>query len=147
MVDDLLPLVPKDKFKNPSDFNGLILTGKQFNEYFASVTDYYKVTNESEKHHDLQLQDGLIKDPKIFDKYRDCKSGIHFSSNPDEWAWLYDCGINICHLRRVILPDNAIVRIGDNKVKANKVILKPQLTSNFKSGYDYGIHNLHARKN
>jgi hypothetical protein len=144
MVGDLLLLVPKDKFKNPNDFDGLILTGKQFNEYFASVIDYYKVTNKSEKHYDLQLRDGLIKDPNTFNKHEECNNGIHFSNYPDSWSWLYDCEYDTCHLRRVIIPSDAIVRIGHNKVKADKVILEPRLTSKFKKGYDYGIHNLHA---
>jgi hypothetical protein len=142
MMNDILPLVPKERFKDPNKFVGLVLTGKQFNEYFAPVMDYYKVTDVSENHNGLQFHDGLVEDIKPFDKNTDCDYGIYFSHVPDNWTRLYNCSSRMCHLRRVTLPNDAIVKIELNKVKANKVILGSVLTDSFDLKYNFSKHNL-----
>jgi hypothetical protein len=136
-VSELLPLVPAHKFANPQNFDGLVLSGYNFNKYFASKSKFYKVTRHDEVHYDLELKDGMNIDDKPFLKDCDCKGGIYFSDKPNKWAYLYDCSVNKCNLREVIIPNDAIVRIEGDKMKADKIILLHKITDYFDRNFDY----------
>jgi hypothetical protein len=136
-VSELLPLILPGLFDDPDNFKCLVLSGKDFNQYFAKKNKFYKVTNSNEKHHNLKLRTGLIIDPEPFNRTDDCKGGIYFTHRPENWACLYCCGIRMCHLRGVVVPDDAIVRIESDKVKADKLILLDPITDTFNSQFDY----------
>lgn len=57
----------------------------------------------------------------------DCGNGIYFTLVPKTWTHLYDCEFQNCFLRSVTIPDDAMVTFGENKVKADRVILGEQV--------------------
>lgn len=137
-VDKLLLLIPSEYFADPNNFTGLVLSGHKFNEYFAKKNRFFKVTNYNEIHNELKLQDGLVVDPKPFLRNDDCNGGIYFSHLPGVWAFKYCCNVTKCHLREVIVPNDAIVKIEYNKIKADKILLLHPITDRFHEGFNYG---------
>ena len=51
-----------------------VLTGEEFNKFYCD-TFFYKLTNETEKHHNFQYQDGLNVDTVEFNPVGKCSAG------------------------------------------------------------------------
>jgi len=95
---------------------------------------YYKITNESENHNNLQYQDGLVEDILPFNpKGSCCPGGIYFSDEKNILDFL-DYGVFI---REVTIPNdtqmvknpegNKMVKNPEgNKWRASKVFLHPR---------------------
>ena len=87
--------------------------------------NYYKITNETETHHDLQYHDGLNIDPVTFNPSGDCKPGGIYYSKEDILAFV-DYG---CWIRKVEIPDDAGTYLNPGspvKWKSDKVFLHPR---------------------
>lgn len=112
-------------------FEGLIITGSQFNKYFGHY-NFYKVTSDTEYHNNFQFTTGLNVDTKPFELFRDCVSGIYFSNDPHQSFNYYIKLSNKYFIRSVTVPSEAIIMIEGNskniKVKANRVILGERMT-------------------
>jgi hypothetical protein len=84
---------------------------------------YFKVTNFKELHYGLQYNDGLIKDPKSFNKEGSCVPGGIYFTTKKYISRFYGWGV---WLRPVHLPlkDPNFQMVADgNKFRANMVIL------------------------
>src|ERR1039458_6200474 len=92
--------------------------------------EFWKLTTESEIHHNLQLQDGLNIDPVPFDETGDCcPGGIYFSDAQHVLSFL---GAGHRWLRRCTVPPAAqMVKnpgSGTPKWRASQLILEPRMT-------------------
>lgn len=91
--------------------------------------NFYKITNETETHHDLTYRDGLNIDSVPFSTFWDLQpKGIYFSRE-DIFAFLNGIGWTGKYIRRVTLPDDA--RVYENPGfpkcwKADRIILGPR---------------------
>lgn len=113
----------KDKF---IIFEGVTLTGKEFNELFADI-NFYKLTNRSEVHNGFKFVDGLNVDTIPFDpKCICCPGGIYFTQENSIINWLIYNNSKMRHKRLVKMPDDAKVHFESNKLKADKLILGPR---------------------
>jgi tRNA threonylcarbamoyladenosine modification (KEOPS) complex Pcc1 subunit len=108
---------------------------------------YYKITNESENHNNLQYQDGLVEDIIPFAQEGSCcEGGIYFSDEKNILEFL-DYGVFI---RRVEIPnDSQMVKDPEGgKWRASKVFLHPRKdlreVSTWKFLIESGI-NVHAK--
>lgn len=108
-----------------SQFDNIVLTGVQFNKYFPNVT-LTKVTNDSECHNGYKFKDGRNVDSKRFDHKSTCDNGIYFSDCPEKWGFMYGCHRHKCFQRSVTIPNDALVKIERNKIKASIVNLGPR---------------------
>lgn len=114
-----------------SKFIGKTMTGKVFNESFdSSDTNFIKLTNATEIHRGFQFRDGLNIDTNINGSHSlgICNEGIHFTTEVYAHNWIVyndETGI-MRYMRKVTIPDDAIVFIGDKKLKTNKIILAPR---------------------
>lgn len=104
-----------------------LLKGSEFNRQYNDGTKFAKLTYESEKHNGMQYQDGLNVDIEPFLAYNYCKGGMYFCRFDKMEKWLFYGKEPIWWFREVEIPDDAKVYIeGDNKFKADKLILKPR---------------------
>lgn len=109
------------KYNDLNDLVGIIMTGREFNDLVKNRGfEFIKLLLSEEKHNGLQLKEGLNVDPNIFDPDCDCcPGGIYFTEvkKKDKWLGSY------AHARKVIIPDDAIVKIELNKIKVTSIIL------------------------
>jgi hypothetical protein len=138
-ISEYLPRFPEEMFDDPNNFIGAIISGKQFNRYFAPNRDYYKILKTGNKHHDLEYKTGLNVDPNQFLTGKEYNNGLHFSWVPEMWVWYYDTK---CGLRKVTIPNDAIIQIHHYKMRADKIILGPSLTDDYTKDFDYLKHDL-----
>lgn len=111
-------------FKETNDLNylvGTIMTGKEFNDLAKNRgIVFIKLLLSNEKHNGLQLVEGLNVDPNIFDPDCDCcPGGIYFTESNKKDKWL----CSHTHVRGMIIPDDATVKIELDKIKATSIIL------------------------
>lgn len=98
-----------------------IYTGQQFNQISQKNNlTFVKMTNTDERHGAMKYETGLNTDCVPFDWTGECKTGgLYFTEEsriPDFLYW----GENV---RKVTVPDSALVYIEENKYKTNKFIL------------------------
>lgn len=126
IIKSFLPCVPKKIITqrvHDSCFE-MIFTGKEYNEYFGHIKKF-KVLNANKNHHDFQYQEGLNVDTKEFDPKVSCYAGLYFTTRPEEWYTYNKCNEQHCHLARVFIPDETIVKIeSSDKCKAKIIELK-----------------------
>lgn len=108
-------------------FVGKIMTGDEFNNLFSDIT-FVKLTNENECHNEFQYHDGLNVDIHNFTYNENCsKGGFYFTTKENIYHWVYYGGMNMYYMRKVSLPDDAIIYIEDiDKFKVDKFILGPR---------------------
>lgn len=110
-----------------SSLKGVVMRGTEFNQLYH-MTKFVKLTNSSECHNAFQFNDGLNIDTKSFDPYSvmecyDNIGGIYFVEKMDISKWIHYNDKTMCHVREVLIPDDAFVHINDGKFKTNKMIL------------------------
>jgi len=99
---------------------GVNLTGLQFNQLVAGKLKFIKFTDQKENHNGFQFKTGLNIDTVPFTNYGECHAGgIYFTEEKYMNSW------KLWHVwqRIVTIPDDAMVRIEKNKIKASKIIL------------------------
>ena len=111
-------------FKKSNDLNtldGTVMTGKEFNDLMESRgLRFVKILRPDEIHYSLQFGEGLMVDPNKFDPDCDCcAGGIYFTEEKRKDKWLG----KHTHIRDVMIPDDAIVKIEWDKIKATRIIL------------------------
>lgn len=104
------------------------LLGKDFNNIFSILTSklmLIKLTNIDEVHNGFKFKDGLNVDTILFNPTGVCRSGGFYFTDVNNFAfWLnYDSSDPMEYARVVQIPDDALVYIEDNKIKADKLIL------------------------
>ena len=93
------------------------------------TTQYFRLTNEEERHRGFQYKDGLNVDTNKFHPYGQCKQGgLYFFSREEIWKYpSYIGGADKVHwVREVTLPDDAEVHLEDGKRKADRFVLGPR---------------------
>jgi hypothetical protein len=120
------------------------MTGKEFKELYPNKL-FYKITNELECHNNFQYKDGLNEDIIKFYPCGKCMpGGLYFAELNDIAHWL-DFGVNI---RRVIILDDSLVYIEENKFKTNKFYLNKKISLvDFEYWHDYEFCKLAIEKN
>lgn len=114
-------------------YNGHILSGIDFNRIFKDF-DFVKLTNENETFDKTRYKDGLNIN---FNKYKSHNqydhhdlylpiNGIYFIERKDAHEYIYDEDTLMCYIRKVKIPDNAIVHILNGKFKTYEIILAPR---------------------
>lgn len=92
--------------KYPDTFDGLLLTGSQFNEYYKYIDLKYD--------HDLELGLNLgpvkLKQCGCFDKL----GNFCLEHDKDNY-----------YVRSILIPNNALVKINKNEIEIDKIILGP----------------------
>lgn len=107
------------KSNNLNDLRGTIMTGKEFNGLVKGYV-FIKILRTDEIHNGLHLKEGLNKDPVRFDPDCECcAGGIYFIDVKKRSLW-ENMGL---HNREVTIPDDAVVKVEMNKIKATKIIL------------------------
>lgn len=106
---------------------GKEMSGKHFKQLYPNV-EFVKFTNKNEKHNDYQFLDGLNTDIHSFNHNILCsKGGFYFTGISDvynPYLWVYYNNIIMYFMRKVTIPDDAIVYIEDfDKFKIDKFIL------------------------
>lgn len=94
-------------------------TGSDFNKMFRNCV-FVKLTNTHEHHEDFIFNDGLNIDHTFSES--PCQCGLYFFEIHDIDKWRHYRS-NITYIRMVSIPNDAIVFIENNKIKANKIIL------------------------
>ena len=101
------------------DHIGKILSGTEFNKIFAKK-EFYKLTKSSEVHFGFKFKDGINVDIHEFiPKLCDTPSGLHFTDIRNIPIWT-DFKT---YIRKVSIPDDAIVVVGHSMYKTNKIFL------------------------
>lgn len=113
---------------NIYDLKNVKLSGKDFNRFVDRCdTKLIKLTNEKEKHHNLQLADGLNQDILPFNIDKECSpGGIYITDEKNKLMWIDKLKVlYVCHFERpVTIPDDAEVYVESGcKIKVNKFIL------------------------
>jgi len=93
------------------------------------TAQYFRLTNEEERHRGFQYKDGLNVDTNKFHPYGKCQQGgLYFFSREEMWKYLsYINGADKVHwVREVTLPDYAKVHLEDGKRKADRFVLGPR---------------------
>lgn len=108
-------------------FVGKVMAGEEFTKLFSNIT-FVKLTNEAENHNDFQYHDGLNVDIHDFNYKEKCSpGGFYFTTKENIYKWVHYYGTIIYYMRKVTLPDDAIVYIeDDDKFKVDKFILGPK---------------------
>lgn len=105
------------------DHVGKTFIGKEFNKiYFGK--NFYKLTKKSENHFGFKFVDGINIDTYNFIPAI-CKipSGLHFTDIKNLPFWTdYKT-----YIRKVTIPDDAIVYVGYNMFKADKIFLHERI--------------------
>src|SRR5579872_5208649 len=109
---------------------GAVMTGEEFNKTYPEAK-LVKLTNDTEIHHGFQFNDGLNIDTKKFQPNGHCSpGGIYFIEECYIHNWIHYDTINetktMVNIRKVTIPDDAIVYIEYDKLKADKIILGPK---------------------
>jgi hypothetical protein len=97
-------------------------SGTEFNEKYAGIK-FYKLTNITECHRQVQFSTGKIKDPNPLDCYNTCaEGGIYFCEEKNISAWI-ECASNALahYIRPVTIPPEATVCVEDNKFKTDVI--------------------------
>ena len=108
---------------------------------------YFKLLNKIENHNGFQFKTGLNVDIIPFNYNRDMicvPGGIYFSKSQDIFEWIDSTSYWI---REVVIPDDANVIEFNNKLRADKVILKERMLLFKIKTLDYFIKqgaNIHA---
>lgn len=128
-IDYYLSIQPQNLFniENIHNFDKMTMTGNIFNKFF-NYLPIVKITNEEEIHNGYKFQTGLNIDTNTYDKTVVCGNGIYFTWCPSEWVSLYNSRGLTCYIRKVIVPDDAIVTFGIQKIKADKVFLEERIS-------------------
>lgn len=104
----------------PKEIIGNEITGKEFNEQFVNIS-FVKLTNSSEYHNGIQLKEGLntylpgdvnmthLDTPEYEWKKIYLSKAIDFVKESDAWMWLHHDDETMFHMRKVIIPDDAVV--------------------------------------
>ena len=100
-----------------------VLTGEKINRLYVG-TNFYKLTNKTEKHHNFRYQDGLNIDTIPFNPTRQCSAGGLYFTEESKLSLWFD--VANTYIRKVIIPNDAKVYIETNKFKADKIFLEPR---------------------
>lgn len=144
-TDELIELCAKET-DNLDVFNSLTMTGKKFKELFPNKK-FVKLTgikmdsngNEIEANNDFVFKTGLNIDTEPFnDKCFCCKGGLYFTEEKLETKWSKAFGYQMKYVRPVTIPDDALVAIEYEKVKADKIILgERNVSKDYNPSYKY----------
>lgn len=113
-----------------NDMEGAVMTGAEFNELISEVAirhapprKFIKLTNAQELHYMHQFRDGLNVDSVPFDPDCGgcCAGGFYFAEESKKDHAVVIGGTYWS--REVIVPDDAVVQIEKNKIKATRVEL------------------------
>jgi len=100
-----------------------LFDGHSFNEKYGKKV-FIKLTNREENHHGYHFKTGLNIDNLPFNPSTECQlGGIYFSSLEYLSLWLNYGNPSMFYVRIVTVPNNSIVCVGENKFKANQLIL------------------------
>ena len=104
-----------------------VLNGIDFNRTYPSA-EFYKLTNMEELHNDFQFKTGLNIDIHEFNPTGKCtKGGIYFTDKCNLGRWIeYNCKI-MFWIRKVMVPNDAVVYIEYNKFKSNMLFLEERV--------------------
>ena len=103
-------------------YNGLIVTGYQFNRSFNMKL--FKLTLSNGINRGFQFKEGLNDDRTNFYPFANGNYGIYLTSKPDKYFYMYYNEENKCRIYDASIPDEAIVRIEYNdKLKVDIVRL------------------------
>lgn len=94
-------------------------TGLEFNNMFRNCV-FVKLTNSNEHHENFIFTDGLNIDNTFVES--PCQDGLYFFEIHDIDKWRHYKN-NIMYVRIVTVPNDAVVFIDNNKIKANKIVL------------------------
>ena len=104
-----------------NELSGLVLSGVEFNKLIEGTNlKFYKLTYLDEVHNDYEFKTGINKDILEFQPEGEClPGGIYFTESEFLSNWHGD------HFwkRLVTIPPEAQVKIENNKMKANVLIL------------------------
>ncbi len=99
-----------------------LLTGSEFN--LIQTGKIVKLTNQSENHNEFHFKTGLNIDSIPFNPKGNCQSGgIYFCSIDNLFKWLNYSDQSMIYVRSVIIPDDALVWIEEDKFKTDRLIL------------------------
>lgn len=99
-----------------------MLLGREFNEMYSSTT-FYKLTRESECHNGFQYRTGVNVDTVPFNPLLICRAGLFFTDLHCIPMWIEDH----VYIREVIIMEDSVVCVSQNKFKADKFILKEKI--------------------
>src|SRR5579872_2118272 len=106
------------------------MMGSVFNHLFGDQT-FVKLTNETENHNNFQFNDGLNIDTILFTPMGHCNAGgIYFTDVRLIKKWIFYNNNMMKYMRKVIIPDDALVYIECDKFKADKLFLEPKTEIN-----------------
>lgn len=98
----------------------MALNGVEFNAKYTGV-NFYKLTNATNKHYKMTYVDGENIDiNKLL--VDDNKTGLYFFETQKAFIHIAD---KYTHIRKVTIPDDAIVVIRESSFRTNKFILGP----------------------
>ena len=96
------------------------LSGKELNK-LNNYQPFYKLINNTKTHHNFTYSIGLNIDTHTFNPHDTCCSGgLYFTTQQFITRYLYFGLI----LNEIIIPDDALCCIENNKLKSNKIIVK-----------------------
>lgn len=107
-----------------------VLSGKEFKLLFGNGNIFVRWMNKDMKHYNFQYVEGLNVDTVPFNPSGNCEGGGLYFTTIDH---IKDHMSPQRHIRLVEIPDDSQVYHirGDNKWKADKIIIKEQLTDQF----------------
>jgi hypothetical protein len=123
------------------------LTGEQFNDQYKG-TEFYKLLNYHLIHNYYGYKNGLNID-KNFNKLSKCSDGLYFTDKYNIPDWIY-YSQNLEYLCKIIVPNDAIICVEENKFKTDKIILNLDeliLIKDFYGWNDYDFCKLAVTKN
>jgi hypothetical protein len=105
-----------------------VMTGYHFKQNYSAISNnLYKLTHETENHNGLQLRDGLNIDPVPFNAGEFTRGGIYCCVEEEIPNWIEYRDKRMNFYRKVIVPDDAKVKVFSDKVKVSKLILLPRI--------------------
>ena len=118
---DVLHGIPSDIIKqfDLNAYNGLVLTGKQFNEHFAHLELNMLLDSQ------LQTVTNATGKFRLIGKYNE---GTCFPNCPEDWDLYHKYSSKESHIEPTQIPNDALVRIeSDGIIETNKLISTQRL--------------------
>lgn len=115
----------------PDEFDGLLLTGKQFKFYFPHRF-YVKLTKHSNIHNGFEFAEGVMDDTTNFNSYSFTDSGIFGTEFPKQWEEKYECDSLHCNLYDVLFLDNSIIKMVGSDFDPTKIKFNIAKFKNFR---------------
>jgi len=113
--------------ENIDNLNQVTLTGIQFNKLMKKMT-FVRLTNKNEIHRTIHYVTGENIDIVPFNSTNE-KSGLYFIELEQMYNWLnYSPDIGEMYwIRKVTIPNDALIYVEKNKFKTNKFILSERI--------------------